>query len=366
MHTSVRIASIARVVVGLAICVGIASGQESPPKIERVHNGSGLPTVAIVTTGGTIAERTDPNTGGAVPSVSGADLVAEVPQLKSVANLAVVQFSNIDSSQMTPRIWLRLSQVVDGLLAEDEVIGAVVTHGTDTMAEGAYFLDLTLTSDKPVVFTGAMKDASSPSSDGPGNLLNAVIQATSPQARGWGVTVALNGYVNGARAVRKTQTTNVQTFESGEQGYLGYIFDGKVTRFNERRRRVRLPRPKDLPKVVFLSTYAGADGSLVRHAVDSGAKGIVIEGVGAGNVNDATYKAIEHALGEQVAVVIASRVYYGAVEPVYGDKGGGDALQRKGAILAGDLMGPKARLLLMLGLAEHGNDPEKLKDLFAN
>ncbi|MCP4314497.1 MAG: asparaginase [Hyphomicrobiales bacterium] len=329
-----------------------------------IHNGSQLPTIAIVTTGGTIAEKTDPKTGGAVPAVSGAELVDAVPQLKAVANLAVVNFSNIDSSQMTPDIWLRLSKVVDELLERKDIAGAVVTHGTDTMAEGAYFLDLTLTSDKPVVFTGAMNDASSPNPDGPNNILNAVIQASSKDGKGWGVTVTLNDYINGAREVRKTQTTNVQTFTSGVQGYLGYIFNGKVTRFNERANRQNLPRPDKLPKVVFISTYAGADGNLVRYAVDNGAKGIVIEGVGAGNVNAETFDAILYALNKDVAVVVASRVYYGAVEPVYGDQGGGATLKQKGAILGGNLMGTKAHLLLMLGLAEYGNDAGKLKKLF--
>lgn len=329
----------------------------------RLHifgDNPNLPTVAIVTTGGTIAEKSEPGGGGAVPAVSGEDLVKAVPGLSGVANIGVYQLCNIDSSRMTPRIWSELSRAVSMLLARSDIAGVVVTHGTDTMAEGAYFLDLTLNSEKPVVFTGAMNDASSPFPDGRGNIYNAVVQAVSDQARGWGVTVTLNRYINSARAVRKTQTTNVQTFESGEKGYLGYISGRKVRRFNERTDRIYLGLAEKLPKVVYLSTYAGADGSLVRYAVDNGARGLVIDGVGAGNVNEATFRAVEYALSKKIAVVISTRVVNGAVEPVYGGPGGGKTLLDKGCILAGDLSGHKARLLLMLGLARYGNDQQKL------
>ena len=325
---------------------------------------SKLPSVVIVTTGGTIAEKTDPKTGGAVPAVMGAELVAAVPGLSKVANVKVIEISDIDSSQMTPEIWYNLSKTVDKALADPKVVGAVVTHGTDTMAEGSYFLDLTLQSDKPVAFVGAMRDASDLSPDGPANIYNAVLQVTSPNAKDWGVTVTLNQYINSARAVRKTQTTNVQTFESGEKGYLGYITGGKVVRLNDRLRRHRLPLPEKMAKVVYLSTFAGADGSLVRYAVDSGAEGLVVEGVGAGNVAIATFKAIKYALSKNVVVVITSRVYHGAVEPIYGDPGGGRILQESGVIGGGDLHGHKARLLLMVALPQVGHDAAKLRKYF--
>lgn len=239
---------------------------------QALSNNPDLPMVAIVTTGGTIAEKVDLETGASVPALSGAELIEAVPSLSDVANIKVVNFSNIDSSQMTPELWYELSKTVDKILEDSEITGVVVTHGTDTMEEGAYFLDLTLTSDKPVVFVGSMRNASDLSPDGPANLLNGVIQVCSQEARDWGVTVTLNQYINSARDVRKTQTTNVQTFSSGEKGYLGYINNGKVYRLNDRLYRQRFPLPQELPKVVLISTYAGADGSLVRYAVDSGVK----------------------------------------------------------------------------------------------
>lgn len=348
--------------LGLALLLTMLMGLYPTGPIDA-KGAEELPHVVIVTTGGAIAQKTDPKSGGAMPALSGQDLVKAVPGLGKVARITVVSVCNIDSSQMSPEIWVEVSRKVDQLLLHPGVSGAVVTHGTDTMAEGAYFLDLTLASDKPVVFTGAMRDASDLSPDGPVNLLGEVILAASDQARGWGVTVALNQYVNAARDVVKTQTTNPQTFEPGEKGYLGYIQSGRVHRFRERGPRVRLPLPAALPEVVLLTTFAGDDGSLVRFCVDQGVAGLVIEAVGAGNVNAEVFKAVEYALARKVAVVITSRVAHGAVYPIYGDAGGGLTLQKAGAILGGDLPGPKARLLLMLALAQT-QDRAEIKKLF--
>lgn len=336
---------------------------KSTAVIARVSQGD-LPKVAIITTGGTIAEKLDPKTGGAVPAVSGKDLISAVPGLSDIAWIDVINFSNIDSSHMTPEMWAKLSKAVDKELAKPEIKGAVVTHGTDTMAEGSYFLELTLKSDKPVVFVGAMRDASDVSPDGPANILNAVRQACSPEALDWGVTVTLNQYINAARDVRKTQTSNVQTFNSGEQGYLGYISLGKVVRFNDRRKKQKFDIPETLPKVAILPDYAGSDGDFIRHAADSDYDGIVVEAVGAGNVNKKMFKAIKYALDKNIPIVITTRVYHGRVLPVYADKGGGKRLQEVGAILGGDLSAAKARLLLMLAIPSADGDMKKLKEVF--
>jgi L-asparaginase len=174
----------------------------------------------------------------------------------------------------------------------------------------------------------------------------------------------LNNYINSARDVRKTNTTNVQTFSSGEKGYLGYIAQGKVFRFNDRLYRQTLPLPEKLPKVALVWDYAGSDGSLVRQAVDEGVKGIVVVAVGAGNVNPQMFEASQFAMKKGVAVVISSRVYYGSVLPIYGDIGGGADLKKAGAILGGNLTPPKARLLLMLALPVVKQDHQKLADYF--
>lgn len=325
-----------------------------------------LPNVVVVTTGGTVAMKYDPVSGGAVPAVSGRDLIAAVPGLEKIASIETVEFSNIDSSQMTPELWRDLSARVQKILERPDVQGVVVTHGTDTMAEAAFFLETTLQSEKPVVFVGAMRSASDLSADGPANIFNAVLQATSPKARGWGVTVTMNQYINSARSVRKDNTTNVQTFTSGEHGYLGYILGNGVIRYNTVSIRKRVPLPERLPYVPLLATYTGDDGRLIRSAVDQGAKGIVIAGFGAGNVNTDVFRAIQYARSKHIPVVVGSQVGSGGVYALYGYEGGGSSLIKAGAYLAGDLSPSKARLLLMLALAQPGMTPEKLQALFAS
>lgn len=146
-----------------------------------------LPQVVVVSTGGTIAST--PDDDGAVPALTGEDLIAAVPELAQTARVKVIDLCKIDSSQMTPEIWTKLSRTVDQALAAPQTAGAVVTHGTDTMAQAAFFLDTTLKTEKTVVFTGAMRSASDPGAEGPYNILNAVLTAVSPQSRGWGVVV---------------------------------------------------------------------------------------------------------------------------------------------------------------------------------
>lgn len=331
---------------------------------EMILHHASLPTVVIVTTGGTIAEKTDPKTGASVPALSGKDLVESVPMLKKLANIKVVNFSNIDSSQMSPELWANLSKEVDKNLQDPTIVGAVVTHGTDTMAEGAYFLDLTIKSDKPVVFVGAMKNATDPYSDGPPNLLNAVIQVLSDKAKNWGVTVTLNQYINSARYVEKTQTSNIQTFESGEKGYLGYINEGVVYRFNDRLYKTKLSLPDKLPNVILFTDYAGADGKMLKSAIESGVDGIVVESLGSGNVNAAVFDVLKLALSKNIPVVVTSRVFYGNVFPEYGVKGGGKTLKDAGAVVCGGLRGPKARLLLSLLIAHVGKNQKDLEKYF--
>ncbi len=328
------------------------------------HQVSILPKVVVVTTGGTIAMKYDKASGGVVPAVSGKDLMVAVPGLEKIASIETVEFCNIDSSQMTPEIWRKLGAKVQTILERYDVEGVVVTHGTDTMAEGAFFLETVLQSKKPVVFVGAMRSASDLSSDGSANIYNAVLQVCSPQSKKWGVTVTMNQFINSARHVYKNETTNVQTFTSGEYGYLGYIVGNRVIKFNDILRKTKLAFPETLPKVPLFTTYAGDNGKHIRDAVDDGAKGIVLEGVGAGNVNKEVYQAIEYALGKKIPVVVASRVINGGVYALYGDEGGGSSLVNIGAYLSGDLSAYKARLLLMVALSQPDMTAEKLKILF--
>ena len=322
-----------------------------------------LPLVVVVTTGGTIAEKADPKTGALVPAVSGADLLGAVPGLDKLARLEVQEFSNIDSSHMTPYLWAGLSRQVAQILARPEVAGVVITHGTDTMAQAAFFLDVTLAPAKPVVMVGAMRGASDLSPDGPANIYGAVLQAASPLARGWGVTVTLNQYVWAARCVEKTRTSTVQTFDCGWRGYLGTIMGGRLLPYNQRPAQPHLPLPERMARTPLLTTFPGDDGSLIRAAVNQGAQGLVIEALGQGNVNPLVFAAVKEALAAGVTVVITSRVPYEPVAAGYGDVGGGAQLKEAGAILSRELRGPKARLLLMLALPQV-KDRDKLRALF--
>jgi L-asparaginase len=311
------------------------------------------PRVAVLGTGGTIAECLDPATGAVVPTLSIAELIAAIPELADIADVRVEQLMNIDSSQAHPEDWLRLAHRLNATLAEPDIAGAVVTHGTDTMEEGVFFIDRLLDSEKPVCFVGAQRSASDPRSDGPPNIRDAVAVAASPEARGLGAVVVMNSYIAQARGVRKTQTFNVQTFQPDEGGYLGYVAFGRVRIYHRPDRPPPVPMPPGdtLPRVDVIPMYPGCDGRLLRHAVATGADGIVIEGVGAGNVNHALYEAIAvDAKARGVPVVVTSRVYYGRVFPLYGGPGGGRSLADAGCILAGELTTPQARVQLILGL----------------
>ncbi|MHB2209664.1 asparaginase [Methylobacterium sp. CM6257] len=309
-----------------------------------------LPKIAVVATGGTIAMKLDPTTHAPVPALSGEDLVSAVPKLKDIATIAVTEFSNVPSDYMGPDRWPALSRKVEEILADPEVRGVIVLHGTDTLDQTAYFLDLTLKSEKPVVLVGAQRNASDWDADGPRNLLNAARQILADGSAGMGVTVTLNHHINAAREVRKTHTSNVETFNSGEAGILGYVDEDRVVFSRKSLRRQTLPLPERMPRIDLVSMYAGADGSQVRHAAESGAEAIVVEAYGWGNMNAEMHDAIAEVIAKGVPVIVATKVYDGRALPVYGFKGGGNTLLKAGAVFAGDLTPDKARVLTLIVL----------------
>jgi L-asparaginase len=311
---------------------------------------SDQPIIAIVATGGTIAMKNDPVTGAPVPALTGADLAAAVPRLADLARIEVVEFANVPSAAMGPALWPSLSRNVAELLARPEIVGAIVLHGTDTLDQTAYFLDLTLSSDKPVVMVGAQRNASDADADGARNLLNAARQILAPGARDMGVTVTLNHNINAAREVRKTHTNNVETFNSGEIGFLGHVDEDRVVFARKSLRRQTLPLPERLARVEIVPMVAGSDGAQLRHAVADGAEGVVIAAYGFGNVNEALYEAAVEAIAAGVTVIVASQVAQGRALPVYGFKGGGHTLLQAGAVFADDLTPDKARVLALLAL----------------
>ncbi|MFN7921017.1 MAG: asparaginase [Bryobacteraceae bacterium] len=327
-----------------------------------------LPAISVLSTGGTIASKHDPAKGGYVPALSGEDLVAAVPAIKQLAQIDVEQISNVSSSDMTPEIWLRLAVRANELLARPDVTGIVVTHGTNTLEETAYFLDLTVASNKPVILVGAQRPASDPDSDGPRNLLDAIRVAIAPEAVGKGAMVVMNGQINAARDVTKTNTSQVETFRSLEFGSLGTV-DVEKIRFSRaplRRQSFTVNARTRLGRVDIVMSYAGADGLTIRSLVrDNAVQGLVVSGMGLGAVTSSMFEAIQEIRARGIPVVISTRVPTGRVFPLSANKGSALTLRQIGCVLADNLSPQKARVLLMLGLTKTG-DPEVLQRYFDN
>ncbi len=316
----------------------------------RAQAQAALPRVVVLATGGTIASQIDPRTGALAPALTGAELVKAVPGLDKIANVEVEQISNIGSYDMSPDIWRRLATRANQLLQDRGVSGVVVTHGTDTLEETAYFLDLTVTSTKPVILVGAQRAASFFDSDGPRNLLNAVRVAVSPEADSMGVMVVMNGQINAAREVTKTNTLEAETFKTLEFGALGVADLGAVRFYRAplRRQTITLADSQPLGRIEIVSQYAGADGRVIRLLIqEEGLAGLVVEGFGVGHVTAGTLEAIKAARARNIPVVFSTRVYTGRTVPLYARDTEATAL---GVIRADNLSAQKARILLMLAL----------------
>ncbi len=326
-----------------------------------------LPRVVVLATGGTIASTYDKAKGGFVAALSGADLIAANPALAGLARIEVEQIANIASTDLTSEIWQTLARRASARLAEPDVAGVVVMHGTDTLEETAYFLDLTVTSDKPVVVVGAQRAASEPDSDGPRNLRDAVRVAVSAEAVGKGTLVVMNGRIEAARDVTKTHTLAVETFRTLEFGTLGVVDPDAVRFYRAPTRRQRLELPAGpLATVEIVMGYIGADGRVLRALLGDGGPplaGVVIEGLGLGHVSGAMAEVIADARRKGLSVVIATRVPTGRVLPLYASKGGGVSLQKLGCVRADNLSARKARVLLMLALTQT-SDPAQLQQIF--
>ena len=328
----------------------------------------GLPRVAILATGGTIASTYDQGRRGFVPVLSGAQLAERVPELAQHARIEVEQICNVHGADMTPAIWMTILRRTRELLALPDVAGVVVTQGTDTLEETAYFLDLTVSGSKPVVLVGAMRPASYADGDGPRNVLNAVRVAVSSAARDLGTLVVLNGQINAAREVSKTHTSDVETFRSLEFGKLGDA-DAEIRFYRAPQRRLTIPIEDGaaLGRVEVVSHYAGADGAVIFALLDAAREsrpmGLVIAATGQGNVSGPMYEAIKACRQREWPVVISSRVPTGRVLPVYASKGGGVRLQELGCVFADNLSPQKARILLMLAMAR-GHSTQELQGYF--
>ncbi|WP_350029254.1 MULTISPECIES: asparaginase [unclassified Caballeronia] len=329
-------------------------------------NTSSLPRVAVLATGGTIAGQAGDSskTAGYKAGVVGVDkLLDAVPALGSVARIHAEQIASIDSKDMSAALWTQLARRIDELLAQDDIDGVVVTHGTDTLEETAYLLHLTVKSAKPVVLTAAMRPSTALSADGPLNLLNAVTVAASKDAAGKGVLVAFNNQIHSARDVTKTSTYAVDAFRSPETGLLGFVQDGRVE-FQRTVVRAHTVASEFAvadrwPMVEIVASYADVSRVTVDALVAAGVRGIVVAGTGNGSMHAVLTQALADAVKQGVAVVRASRVGSGHV--MRNGAANDDAL---GTVSAGTLNPYKARVLLMLAVASNVQDVQRVFDVY--
>lgn len=320
----------------------------------------------VIATGGTIAYKWDPSQGGAVPALSGQQLIQAVPQLGEIAQVKVHQFSNVASPMLGPEDFLRLSRECHRALSNEGADGIVITMGTATLAECAYMLDLLLQEEGPVIVTGAMRTHSHPSPDGPGNLLDSGITAASQEARGWGVLVCMNGELHDPRDVSKTHSVDLATFRSWEYGPVGAVRNDRVVMYRRPLIKEHIPVQALNARVEIVMAVEGDDGRLLDAAAEF-ADGIVVMGFAPGGVPPGMVPAIQRALDRGRVLVLVTRSYGGPLGMgVYvTSEGGVDRLVERGVLPGGSLRAPKARIKLMLALSTT-RDPNQLRSMFTN
>jgi L-asparaginase len=326
------------------------------------------PKIEVLATGGTIAgaQASSAEVGYKSGTFSVDDLIKAVPQLKDVADLTGEQVANIGSQTMNHEVWLKLARRVNEVLKDGSADGVVITHGTDTLEETAYFLSLVVKSDKPVVLVGSMRPATAISADGPANLYNAVALAASPEARGRGPLIVMDDEIHYAREAQKTNTTELDTFKSPNRGRAGVMNVGKIEFFSQNTTphttksefNVDGKTPSDLPRVEIVYSYENLGPEVIDFLAKQGVKGIVLAGVGDGNSTDAAIAALSAATKKGIAVVRSSRTGSGLV--VRNVEVDDDKL---GFIASMELSPQKARILLMLALM-NTSDPAKLQQIF--
>ena len=321
--------------------------------IAPVRAADRLPNIVVLATGGTIAGAGPSGVqAGYTSGLVGVDqLIAAVPQAKKLAVLSGEQIANIGSQDMNDEVWLKLARRVNEVLERPDVDGVVITHGTDTMEETGYFLNLVVKSRKPVVMTAAMRPSTAISADGPLNFFNAVAVAANRDAGGKGVLVVMNDWIHGASSVTKTSTTSVQTFMSPLRGLVGTVAYGEIEFFhgavgkNTVDSEFSLDGVTSLPRVDIIMAHENMDGRMIDAAAAAGAKGIVIAGVGNGNMTQAGLDALAANARKGIVCVRSSRVATGRVGRNV------EVDDDKLAFIASDDLNPqKARVLLRLAL----------------
>lgn len=324
-----------------------------------------LPKVAVLATGGTIAGRADPRAADAynAGAVSAEQLLQAVPGIDKVARLSSEQVASIGSQDMNDKVWFDLARRIQTLLDSQDTDAVVVTHGTDTLEETAFFLDNVLQGDKPVVLVGSMRPSTATSADGPQNLYEAIKVAADPHSRQRGVLIVLNDTIHAARWASKTNTTSLQTFVSRDAGPVGYVDSASVRYLQPQSarldRHIALPSQPPLPRVEIIYGHSNMDAVQIDNAIADKAQGIVLAGVGDGNTSQAALAALAKAAQQGIVVVRSSRVGSGFVNrnvEVNDDQ--------NGFVVSLDLNPQKARILLQLLIAQGITEPARIQEAF--
>ncbi len=328
-----------------------------------INKGDEMKKVAVVFTGGTISMKVDERISAAIPAMSSEEIMSMIHNIDKLAIVEEVQFGSYPGPHMNIDRLVELRDIVFKLVQREDIYGVVITHGTDSLEETAFFLDLSVETEKPIVLVGAMRNASELGYDGPANLSAAICTAQSEEAKGVGVLVVMNNEVNPASEVTKTHTMALDTFKSQEFGSLGIIDNDEVLFYRKPITHSVIGMVQPEKKVHLLKVCTGMDSSIIDYLIDTDYKGIVIEAMGRGNVPPEMISGIKRAIGRGIAVVLVSRCHTGRVFDSYGYEGGGKSLTNMGVIFASNLNGQKARIKLMLALGKT-NNLDDLRDIF--
>ncbi len=320
--------------------------------------------IVILFTGGTIAMRTDPGTGAAQPGLTAKEILQATKGIHAITGVETEDWGQFPGPHMTvERMWSLRNRISEHL-ARPEVTGVVITHGTDTLEESAYLVARSTSTEKPIVFTGAMRKVSDLGWDGPANLFEAVRVAASPETRGFGVMVVIGGQIFTALDTTKTNTHLLDAFESPGLGPLGVLDEGELIMRREMPPSPPVITPKTLATPIdIIFAAAGTDARLIDASRDGGARGLVLAAMGRGNVPPAMVPGIKRWVADGKPVIITSRTQGGRVGHTYGYPGGGRRLEEMGAIFGGSRRAQQARIDLMLALGA-GMDAASLRTMF--
>ena len=307
--------------------------------------------IAVIFNGGTISMTVDENIQAAVPNLTGEEIMAKVTGIERFAKIESHNFSSLPSPHMTVEFMLALGKKVAELTNRDDIDGVVVTHGTDTLEETSFLVDLMLNTKKPVVFTGAMRSSSELGYDGPANLAASICTAVSEEAWGRGVLICFNGELNSAKEVTKANSMALNAFRTPNFGPIGIVDNNSVLFYRKVKDNEFIDVSEIKEKVAIIKCCASADSDFINFAIDTGYKGIVIEGLGRGNVPPTMVEGIQRAIDKSIPVILTSRCFEGRVFGSYGYDGGGQQLKNMGVIFGESMPSQKARIKLILMLS---------------